>query len=90
MGARLRRLGFRPCWSLGSAGAIRNFPVLGIESLTILVDNDEPDRNGRRVGQDTALECSQRWTAAGREVRRVVPRRQGADMADLVEVHRDG
>jgi phage/plasmid primase-like uncharacterized protein len=81
-----RQLGFRPCWSVGSAGAIRNFPVLsGIEALTILVDHDEADRNGRQAGQEAALECSQRWTAAGREVRRVVPRRQGADMADLME-----
>jgi len=61
-------------------------PVLnGIEALTILVDNDEADRNGRRVGPDAAAECSARWTAAGREVRRIVPRRTGQDMADLVE-----
>jgi Toprim domain-containing protein/CHC2-type zinc finger protein len=81
--ARMR--GFRPAWAVGSAGAIRQFPVLnGIEALTVLVDNDEADRNGRRAGPDAAAECSARWTAAGREVRRVVPRRKGADMADLV------
>jgi CHC2 zinc finger/Toprim domain len=87
--ARMR--GIRPAWAVGSAGALRNFPVLGgVEALTIIVDHDLPDRNGRQAGQEAAAECSQRWTAAGREVRRVVPRRQGADMADLVEVHRDG
>jgi phage/plasmid primase-like uncharacterized protein len=75
--ARMR--GFRPAWALGSSGTLKNFPVLnGAESLTIIVDNDEPD--GRQAGQEAAAECSQRWTAAGREV----PRRQGADMADLV------
>jgi hypothetical protein len=81
-----RRRGLKPCWALGSAGAIRSFPLLGgIDCLTILVDNDEPDRNGRRAGPDAAAECSARWIAAKREVRRIVPRRQGADMADLAE-----
>jgi phage/plasmid primase-like uncharacterized protein len=80
-----RQLGFRPAWAVGSAVAIKNFPVLGgIEALTILVDHDEADRNGRRAGQEAALACSERWTAAGREVQRVVPRRAGADMADLI------
>jgi Toprim domain/CHC2 zinc finger len=86
-----RMLGLKPCWALGSAGAIKQFPVLaGIDCLTILVDNDEPDGNGRRAGPDAAAECSVRWTVAGREVRRVVPRRKGADVADLAEVHRGG
>ena len=81
-----RMLGLKPCWALGSAGAIRSFPLLGgVESLSILIDNDEPDRNGRRAGPDAAAECSARWTLGGREVRRIVPRRQGADMADLAE-----
>lgn len=84
-----RMLGLKPCWALGSAGAVKQFPVLdGVDALTIIVDHDPPDRNGRQAGQEAALERSQRWTAAGREVRRVVPRRQGADMADLVEVRR--
>ena len=80
------RLGFTPTWATGSAGGIADFPVLsGIEGLTILVDADEADRNGRRAGQDAALECSARWTAEGREVFRVVPRLIGADMADVWE-----
>ncbi len=81
--ARMR--GFRPAWALGSAGTLKNFPVLGnVDALTIIVDHDLPDKNGRQAGQEAALECSARWTAAECEVRRVVPRRQGADMADLV------
>jgi hypothetical protein len=80
-----RMLGLKPCWALGSAGAIRSFPLLGgIDCLTILIDNDGPDRNGRRAGPDAAAECSVRWSAAGREVRRVLPRRTGDDMADLI------
>jgi hypothetical protein len=79
-----RMLGLKPCWALGSAGAIKQFPVLGgIECLTILVDNDEADRGGRRAGPDAAAECSARWTAADREVRRIMPRRTGFDIADL-------
>ncbi|WP_426442048.1 hypothetical protein [Bradyrhizobium genosp. P] len=62
----------------------------GITALTILVDHDEADRNGRQAGQEAAAECSKRWVEAGREVRRVMPRRLGADMADLVEVRHDG
>ncbi len=87
--ARMR--GLRPAWAIGSSGALKNFPVLnGVGALTVVVDHDAPDRNGRQAGQEAALECSQRWTAAGREVRRIVPRRQGADMADLVEARCDG
>jgi hypothetical protein len=80
-----RQFGFRPVWSVGSAAGIRSFPVLpGIDCLTILVDHDHADRNGRQAGQEAALSCSARWTAAGVEVRRIVPRDAGADMADLV------
>jgi putative DNA primase/helicase len=78
-------LGFRPAWALGSAGAIRNFPALaGIDALTIFVDHDNPDRNGRQAGHEAARQCAERWMGAGREVRSVVPRRLGADMADLI------
>jgi len=81
-----RQLGFRPCLSVGSAGAIRTFPILaGITSLTILVDHDEADQRGRQAGQEAALACSARWVAAGVEVIRIVPRAVGADMADLIE-----
>jgi hypothetical protein len=80
------RLGYTPAWATGSAPGIRRFPVLeGIETLTILVDADEADRNGRRAGQDAALECSQRWTAEGHEVVRVIPNRIGFDVADVWE-----
>jgi putative DNA primase/helicase len=79
-------LGFKPAWAVGFAGGIRAFPVLaGVETLTIFVDNDCPDNQGRRAGPDAARECSDRWTAAGREVHRVIPRRQGADMGNLLE-----
>jgi putative DNA primase/helicase len=75
------RLGFSPAWALGDAGNLRQFPVLsGIECLTIIVDNDASG-----TGQRAALECSSRWTIAGREVCRVIPDRSGDDMNDVVE-----
>jgi hypothetical protein len=85
-----RARGFKPAWAVGSAGALKNFPVLpGVESLVVIVDHDPPDKNGRCAGQEAAAECSERWTLAGCEVRRILPRRQGADMADLIEVPHD-
>jgi hypothetical protein len=55
-----RQLGCRPCWALGSKGAIGVFPVLShIETLTILA---EPDAE-REVEA-----CASRWHLAGREV----------------------
>ena len=74
-------LGFRPVWAVGDAQEIATFPVLsGVDALTILVDNDKSG-----TGQDAARKCSERWTAAGREVFRVVPIQHGADMADVVD-----
>ena len=75
------QLGFTPAWALGDANNLERFPVLsGIESLTILVDNDESGR-----GQRAALECSSRWTTAGREAFRIIPDRCGDDMNDVVQ-----
>jgi hypothetical protein len=78
------RLGLAPAWALGFADSIRSFPILvGIETLTILVDNDQPDRNGKRAGQDAAAECGRRWFDAGVEVRRIKPRNVN-DFNDIV------
>jgi hypothetical protein len=60
--------------------AMAGFPVLpNIKILRILVDNDDSG-----TGQKSAEQCSQRWTAAGLEVQRVIPTQVGADMADVV------
>jgi hypothetical protein len=72
-------LGLGPAWAAGSANGIEKFPVLaGVETLTILVDND-----ANQVGPKAAAICSERWTMAGREVRRVMPR-DVKDMADVL------
>jgi putative DNA primase/helicase len=74
------QFGWQPAWSVVDAAGIAKFPVLsGIEALTILVDNDESG-----TGQRRAIECSNRWTKAGREVLRVLPRRCGDDLNDIV------
>jgi hypothetical protein len=71
--------GFYPAWALGDASELAKFPFLqGTETLTILVDNDESG-----TGNRSAIAFSQRWTAAGAEVRRVIPDTVGADMADI-------
>ena len=75
------QLGFCPAWALGDAGGVRDFPALsGIDCITLIVDNDESG-----AGQSAALECSRRWTEAGREVFRVIPDRCGEDMNEIVQ-----
>ena len=69
-----------PAWAACSAGGMAKFPVLsGIECLTLLVDNDKSG-----AGQRAATECSERWTAADREVIRLIPDIQGQDFNDIV------
>jgi hypothetical protein len=85
-------LGFVPMWALGSAGAIANFPLFeghpefGFECcLTIICDNDPPNpKTGKRPGPYAARVCSDRWTSAGQEVRRVMPTTTGEDMNDIL------
>jgi hypothetical protein len=71
-------MGFRPAWALGSAGSIRNFPVLaGIDCLTIVTDHDDE-------GKRAADACRERWTNAGREVLIVMSAVESEDANDLV------
>ena len=58
-----RQLGLRPCWALGSAGAVAAFPILsGIEALTVIVDHDESG-----AGEKAARAVEARWLPAGKE-----------------------
>jgi hypothetical protein len=71
--------GLRPAWSTGSTSIMAKMPVLGgIESITILADNDE---NG--AGEKAARELERRWLAAGREVRVWTPPTRG-DVNDIL------
>jgi hypothetical protein len=70
-------LGFSPAWALGSAGSIRNFPVLaGIDCLTIIADHDH---EGKRAAES----CRERWTDGGREVQIVMSAAENEDLNDL-------
>lgn len=70
----------QPTWAAGDRGHVASFPLLpGVESLTLLVDNDT---NG--AGQRAANECARRWVASGREVIRLLPRAADTDFADVV------
>ena len=71
-----------------SAGNLAAFPLLpGLEGLTVLVDHDRPDRNGRRAGIRSACELISRYVAAGldpeRDIVMVLPSGEGLDVADL-------
>lgn len=60
----LASYGWWPIWAAGSAGAIRNFPVLdGLEALTIFSDADDAG-----AGAGAARECATRWRAANKLV----------------------
>jgi putative DNA primase/helicase len=79
-----------PTWSLLSAQGLRSFAVPeGVHHLTVFVDNDPPDRLGRRAGVDAARELmrrpdvEQRVLAGSLQVRLRMPMRQGWDIADL-------
>jgi Toprim domain len=70
-----------PTWAAGSAGNMRDFPVLdGIEALTLLVDHDVSG-----TGQKAAAECARRWIDAGRKVECLTPRELGLDFNDIVK-----
>jgi CHC2 zinc finger/Toprim domain len=72
-------LGFRPCWALGSAGAIACFPVLdGVDALTLLAETDDSGASARAVDV-----CGNRWRDASREVIVVYPR-SGGDINDAI------
>ena len=76
-GLAARRLGFRPCWALGSAGGIERLPVLGgVEALTLLGEADDSGANAKAVQA-----CAERWAAAGADVSIVEP-----DAGDLNDV----
>jgi hypothetical protein len=70
------QMGFGPAWALGSAGAVKNLPVLpGIERLILLQENDD-------VSRDAVDRCGKRWIRAGRKVIRVKPDEEHDDLND--------
>jgi putative DNA primase/helicase len=69
---------WQPIWACGSAGGIRDFPVLsGIDALTIFANHDVND-----TGQKAAHTCAVRWCDAGREVAIWTPTAPACGKAD--------
>lgn len=72
-------LALRPVWSLIDAGNLAAFPVLpALEVLTIAADHDP-------AGMAAAETCATRWTAAGRDVRLVIPPASHSDLNDVAK-----
>ena len=80
-----RGLPLQPAWALIDAGNLATMPPLaGIETLIILVDNDE---NG--TGQRKAMECARNQYATGcRDIEFLTPNNAGEDFADLATMGR--
>jgi putative DNA primase/helicase len=72
-------LGQGPAWALGSAGAIRNLPVLpGIETLAMIAEHDRANEEAREI-------CGSRWQDAGCHVLVVEPaNRELKDLNDVL------
>ena len=68
----------RPIWALGSAGAIRAFPVImRVRKLVIWADNDASGR-----GLTCAIACAEHWHKAGKDVVVRYRNKPGADYGD--------
>lgn len=74
-----REYRYRPCWALGSAGAIARLPVLpGVERLAILGEKGDGGANERAT-----RDCARRWKATGAEVKWIEPMK-GNDANDVL------
>jgi putative DNA primase/helicase len=72
--------GWSPVWATCDAGNLAAFPVMnGIKTLTVFADNDASG-----TGQRAAEQVVQRWRAAGREARIILPPTEGTDWNDTL------
>jgi hypothetical protein len=77
-GLAARQYNLRPCWALGTAGAIERFPVLdGVQALTMLGES------GCQENERAIQACGIRWQDAGRQVEVIYPD-AGKDLNDLL------
>jgi phage/plasmid primase-like uncharacterized protein len=69
-----------PAWACMDAGNLGDLPVIGgVETLTILVDNDASG-----TGQRESAKCADRWQQAGRSVWLLKPKNLGSDFNDIL------
>lgn len=67
---------FRPVWALIDASNLGVLPLLsGVGAITVATDHDAP-------GLAAFAALAERWTAASREVRKVLPPTAGHDLND--------
>jgi hypothetical protein len=79
------QMGFVPMWAAGSTATLKSFPVLdGVESFTVIADNDVEDAAGKEAGQQAAREACQRWANAGRRAATETSKRPGEDANDIL------
>lgn len=72
-------LGIKPIWACGSATAITKFePFEGVDCITIYGDADD-------AGRKAAFVCAERWKAAGKEARIILPREEKKDWNDIAQ-----
>jgi putative DNA primase/helicase len=70
-----------PAWAALDAGNMGAFPVLsGIETITVLTDNDKS-----QTGQRAAATCEDNWSSRGREATVLTPPIIGMDFADFLQ-----
>jgi hypothetical protein len=71
-----RQMGHAPVWALGSAGAIKSFPVIGgVQCLRVLGEVGKASADAVRL-------CSRRWFRAGRRMQLVTPDDGCSDLND--------
>ena len=78
----LHGAGCFPVWALGSAGGIKNFPVIfAVGRVMIATDNDD-----HNVGLDAATACADRWNATTHQKATIImPGMAGTDYADKLK-----
>jgi hypothetical protein len=77
-------MGRLPTWSMGSAGVMRELPVIdGVDTLWIAADHDE-----NRASERAARALRARWRSAGRLAEYTMPPNEGDDFNDILKARK--
>jgi len=78
-----------PCWSTLNADGMRKFSLPEgyerVRKIRIFGDNDAPDRNGRRAGNDAAEFLKQKMRETGRVATVILPKYTTFDFANIAQ-----
>jgi putative DNA primase/helicase len=73
-----------PVWATISASWMKSLVIPSyVEKVLIFADNDAPDKQGVRAGQESAAALKSRLEGEGKEVSVILPKREGTDFADV-------